>query len=222
LAVIIQDGIRRMYRDQESIFYYLTVMNEQYEMPAMPEGSREGILKGMYRLSKATNVKAKAKAQLLGSGTILNEVAAAAKLLEKYGVAADVWSVTSYQELYRDGHACDRWNMLHPGEAPRVPYVTQSLKDTEGVIVAASDYLKVLPASIDRWMPRRVRSLGTDGFGRSEARKELREFFEVESRYVALAALAELAQNGEIDNKVVAQAMKDFGINPDKKNPAKD
>ena len=222
LAVIIQDGIRRMYRDQESIFYYLTVMNEQYEMPAMPEGAREGILKGMYRLSKATNGKAKAKAQLLGSGTILNEVAAAAKLLEKYGVAADVWSVTSYNELYRDAHACDRWNMLHPSETPRVPYVTGCLKDTQGAIVAASDYLKVLPASIDRWMPRRVRSLGTDGFGRSEARKELREFFEVESRYVALATLSELAQNGEIDRKVVVQAIKDFGINPDKKNPAKD
>ncbi|MEO5897693.1 MAG: pyruvate dehydrogenase (acetyl-transferring), homodimeric type [Vicinamibacterales bacterium] len=222
LAVIIQDGIRRMYRDQESVFYYLTVMNEQYEMPAMPEGSRDGILKGMYRLSRAANSKAKAKAQLLGSGTILNEVAAAAKLLEKYGVAADVWSVTSYNELYRDANACDRWNMLHPGEKPRVPYVTNCLQDSSGVIVAASDYLKVLPASIDRWMPRRVRSLGTDGFGRSEARKELREFFEVESRYVALATLAELAQNGELDGKVVAQAIKDFGINPNKKNPAKD
>ena len=222
LAVIIQDGIRRMYRDQESIFYYLTVMNEQYEMPAMPEGSREGILKGMYRFSKASNGKAKIKAQLLGSGTILNEVRAAAGLLEKYGVAADVWSVTSYNELYREAHACDRWNMLNPGETPKVPYVTQALKDTQGVIVAASDYLKVLPASIDRWMPRRVRSLGTDGFGRSEARKELREFFEVESRYVALATLAELAQNGDIDQKVVVQAMKDFGIDPNKKNPAKD
>ncbi|HXG55405.1 MAG TPA: pyruvate dehydrogenase (acetyl-transferring), homodimeric type [Vicinamibacterales bacterium] len=221
LAVIIQDGIRRMYRDQESIFYYLTVMNEQYEMPAMPEGSRDGILKGMYRLRKATNVKAKSKAQLLGSGTILNEVVAAATLLEKYGVAADVWSVTSYGELYRDAHGCDRWNMLHPGDKPKVPYVTECLKDTQGVIVAASDYLKVLPASIDRWMPRRVRSLGTDGFGRSEARKELREFFEVESRFIALATLAELAQNGEIDGKVVAQAIKDFGIDPDKKNPAK-
>ena len=222
LAVIIQDGIRRMYRDQESIFYYLTVMNEQYEMPAMPEGAREGILKGMYRFSKAANGKAKAKAQLLGSGTILNEVRAAAGLLEKYGVAADVWSVTSYNELYREAHACDRWNMLNPGATPKVPYVTQALKDAPGVIVAASDYLKVLPASIDRWMPRRVRSLGTDGFGRSEARKELRDFFEVEARYVALATLAELAQNGEIDNKVVVQAMKDFGIDPNKKNPTKD
>jgi pyruvate dehydrogenase E1 component len=211
-----------MYREQESVFYYLTVMNEQYEMPAMPEGARDGILKGMYRFSKASNGKAKAKAQLLGSGTILNEVRAAAKLLEKYGVAADVWSVTSYNELYRDAHACDRWNMLHPDQPAKAPYVTQCLKDTAGAIVAASDYLKVLPSSLDRWMPRRVRSLGTDGFGRSEARKELREFFEVESRYVALATLAELAQNGDIDQKVVVQAMKDFGIDPNKKNPAKD
>jgi pyruvate dehydrogenase E1 component len=222
LAVIIQDGIRRMYRDQESIFYYLTVMNEQYEMPPMPEGAREGILKGMYRFSKAANGKVKTKAQLLGSGTILNEVRAAAQLLEKYNVAADVWSVTSYQELYRDALACDRWNMLNPTEKPRVPYVTQSLRDTQGAIVAASDYLKVLPASIDRWMPRRVRALGTDGFGRSEARKELREFFEVESRYIALATLAELAQNGDIEQKVVAEAMKDFGIDAHKKNPMRD
>jgi len=211
-----------MYRDQESIFYYLTVMNEQYEMPPMPEGAREGILKGMYRFSKASNAKAKAKAQLLGSGTILNEVREAAKLLEKYGVAADVWSVTSYNELYRDAQACDRWNMLNPAEKPKVPYVTQALKDTQGAIVAASDYLKVLPASIDRWMPRRVRTLGTDGFGRSEARKELREFFEVESRYIALATLAELAQSGEVEQKVVTQAMQEFGISATKKNPARD
>jgi pyruvate dehydrogenase E1 component len=176
----------------------------------------------MYRFSTAANGKPKAKAQLLGSGTILNEARAAAGLLEKYGVAADVWSVTSYNELYREAHGCDRWNMLNPGEQAKVPYVTQALQDTQGVIVAASDYLKVLPASIDRWMPRRVRALGTDGFGRSEARKELREFFEVESRYIALATLAELAQNGEIEPKVVTRAIKDFGIDPNKKNPAKD
>jgi pyruvate dehydrogenase E1 component len=217
LAVIIQDGIRRMYREQESIFYYLTVMNEQYEMPPMPEG----ILKGMYRFSRAENSKAKLKAQLLGSGAILNQVIAAQKLLEKYDVAADVWSVTSYQELYRDGHAVDRWNMLHPGETPKVPYVTSLLKDTAGVIVAASDYLKILPDSIDRWMPRKIRSLGTDGFGRSEDRADLRTFFEVDARFIALATLAELAQEGQLDRKVVAQAMKDFGIDPDKPNPAR-
>jgi pyruvate dehydrogenase E1 component len=221
LAVIIQDGIRRMYKNQESIFYYLTVMNEQYEMPPMPKDAREGILKGMYRLSTAANPKAKLRAQLLGSGAILNEVIGAQKLLEKYNVAADVWSVTSYQELYRDANASERWNMLHPTEAPRVSYVSQCLKDAPGVIVAASDYLKVLPASLDRWMPRRVRSLGTDGFGRSDDRAGLREFFEVDSRFVALATLAELAQDGQIDRGVVAQAIKDFGINPDKLEPAK-
>ncbi len=221
LAVIIQDGIRRMYREQESIFYYLTVMNEQYEMPPMPDGAREGILKGIYRFSRAENSKAKLKAQLLGSGAILNQVIAAQKLLEKYDVAADVWSVTSYQELYRDGHAVDRWNMLHPGETPKVPYVTSLLKDTAGVIVAASDYLKILPDSIDRWMPRKIRSLGTDGFGRSEDRADLRTFFEVDARFIALATLAELAQEGQLDRKVVAQAMKDFGIDPDKPNPAR-
>ena len=221
LAVIIQDGIRRMYRDQESIFYYLTVMNEQYEMPPMPAGAREGILKGMYRLQPASNPKAKLRAQLFGSGAILNEVLAAQKLLEKYDVAADVWSVTSYQELYRDGHACDRWNMLHPGETPRVSYVAQCLKDAPGVLVAASDYLKVLPDSIDQWMPRRMRSLGTDGFGRSEDRARLRDFFEVDARFVTLATLAELAQDGQLDSKVVAKAIKDLDINPEKANPAR-
>ena len=221
LAVIIQDGIRRMYREQESVFYYLTVMNEQYEMPSMPAGAREGILKGMYRFRRAENTKAKLKAQLLGSGAILNQVIEAQKLLEKYDVAADVWSVTSYQELYRDGHAVDRWNMLHPGDTPRVPYVTGLLKDTQGPIVAASDYLKILPDSIDRWMPRKVRSLGTDGFGRSEDRTDLRHFFEVDARFVALATLAELAQEGQLDRKVVAQALKDFGIDSEKPNPAR-
>jgi pyruvate dehydrogenase E1 component len=221
LAVIIQDGIRRMYQEQESVFYYLTVMNEPYAMPAMPEGAKDGILKGMYLLQAAANPKAKLKAQLFGSGAILNEVVAAQKLLEKYDVAADVWSVTSYQELYRDGHACDRWNMLHPAETPRVPYVAQCLKDAPGVLVAASDYLKVLPDSIDQWMPRRMRSLGTDGFGRSEDRQRLRDFFEVDARFVALATLAELAQDGKLDRKVVAQAIKDLEINPEKLNPAK-
>ena len=171
----------------------------------------------MYRFSTASNPKAKLKAQLLGSGAILNEVIAAQKLLEKYGVAADVWSVTSYQELYRDGHACERWNMLHPTETPRVPYVTQCFKDAAGVIVAASDYLKILPDSLDRWLPRRVRSLGTDGFGRSEDRTDLRNFFEVDARFVALATLAELAQDGQLDRSVVAQAIKDFGIDAEKR-----
>ena len=221
LAIIIEDGIRRMYREQESVFYYLTVMNEQYAMPAMPEGVRDGVLKGLYRFKPAENGSAKFKAQLLGSGAIMNEVLGAQKLLEKYNVAADVWSVTSYQELYRDGHACDRWNMLHPGEQPKIPHVAQCLKDAPGVIVAASDYLKILPDSIARWLPRRVRSLGTDGFGRSDDRAGLREFFEVDARFVALATLAELAQDGKVDNKVVSQAVKDLGIDAEKANPAK-
>jgi pyruvate dehydrogenase E1 component len=220
LAVIIQDGIRRMYKEQEHIFYYITVMNEQYEMPAMPDGVREGIIKGLYRLKPASNGTAKLKAQLLGSGAILNEVLAAQKLLEKYDVAADVWSVTSYNELYRDGHACDRWNMLHPGETAKVPYVSQCFKDAPGVIVAASDYLKVLPDSIDQWMPRRMRSLGTDGFGRSEDRKSLRNHFEVDARFVALATLTELMHAGQIAETVVAQAIKELEIDAEKKAPA--
>src|SRR4029453_10655746 len=155
-------------------------MNEQYEMLPMPEGSREGILKGLYKLRPSQKAKPKARAQLLGSGTILNEVLKAQQILEdKYGVAADVWSVTSYQELYREGHATDRWNRMHPGEKPRVPYVTQCLGGTEGAIVAASDYVKALPDAIDRWLPHRLVSLGTDGFGRSESRASLRNFFEV-------------------------------------------
>jgi pyruvate dehydrogenase E1 component len=220
LAVIIQDGIRRMYAEQESVFYYLTVMNEQYAMPEMPPNSRDGILKGMYKFKAAADSKAKLKAQLFGSGAILNEVVAAQEILKKYSVAADVWSVTSYGELYRDGHACERWNMLHPGATPRVPYVTQCLKDTQGVFIAASDNCKVLADSIDRWLPRRIRALGTDGFGRSEDRATLREFFEVDARFIAVATLAELLQDGQIEAKVVAQAIKDLGINPDKPNPA--
>ena len=149
IAVIIKDGIRRMYVEQESVFYYLTVMNEQYAMPAMPEGAADGILKGLYKFKSTGSPKAKARAQLFGSGAILPEVLKAQEVLEsQYGVGADVWSVTSYTELYRDGHACDRWNMLHPAETAKVPYVTQMLKDAPGVFVAASDYLKSQPGML--------------------------------------------------------------------------
>jgi pyruvate dehydrogenase E1 component len=222
IAVVVEDGIRRMYRDGESVFYYITVMNEQYEMPPMPAGSREGILKGMYlfRASDRTK-KAKGRAQLLGSGAILNEVLKAQAILSRdYDVAADVWSVTSYQELYRDGHAVERWNRLHPGEPPRVPYVTQCLGGTEGVLVAASDYVKALPDAIDRWMPRRLTSLGTDGFGRSEGRSSLRDFFEVDARYIVLATLGDLVREGVLDAKVAKKAIGDLGIHADKPNPA--
>ena len=221
IAVIIQDGIRRMYVDQESVFYYLTVMNEQYAMPEMPEGVQEGILKGLYRFRATSKPDAKLRAQLLGSGAILPEVIKAQEILEsKYNVGADVWSVTSYGELYRDGHACERWNMLHPAKLARVPYVTQCLAKAPGVLVAASDYVKALPDSIDRWLPRPLAALGTDGFGRSESRAALRDFFEVDYRYVILATLTALARDGKIDASVVEQAIQTHNLNPEKVNPA--
>ena len=221
IAVIIQDGIRRMYVDQESVFYYMTVMNEQYAMPAMPERARDGILKGIYRFRATSLPNARARAQLFGSGAIVPEVVKAQAILEeKYNVGADVWSVTSYSELYRDGHACERWNLLHPGEPQRVPYITSCLEGAPGVLVAASDYLKALPDSIDKWLPRPLTTLGTDGFGRSENRASLREFFEVDYRFVILATLSALAREGTIDTSVVQQAIKTHAINPEKANPA--
>src|SRR3982074_899153 len=220
LAVIIQDGIRRMYKDGESIFYYLTVMNEPYAMPAMPGDVKDGILKGMYRFRASADKKSKLRAQIFGSGAILREVLQAQEILEtKYGVAADVWSVTSYKQLYVDGNETDRWNRLHPGEKQRVPYVTSTLGDAPGVLVAASDYLKTLPNMISKWLPRRLASLGTDGVGRSEARPSLREFFEVDARFITLATLHELFVDGKIDRKLIDQAIKDLGIDPEKLNP---
>ena len=220
MAVILQDGIRRMYKDGESIFYYITVMNEPYAMPAMQGDVKDGILKGMYRYRQAPSPKSKLRAQLFGSGAILNEVLRAQEILDtKYGVAADVWSVTSYKELYVDGNEAERWNRLHPGEKARVPYLTKCLADAPGVLVAASDYLKTLPNMVSKWMPRRLASLGTDGFGRSEGRASLREFFEVDSRFITLATLHELHTDGKIERSVVDKAIKDLGINPDKSNP---
>ena len=221
IAVIVEEGIRRMYVKDESVFYYITVMNEPYEMPPMPDGVQEGILKGLYRFKASDKKTAKARAQLLGSGAILPEVIKAAKMLEdQYDVAADVWSVTSYQELYREGHAAERWNRLHPGQKPRVPYVTQCFAGTEGVIVAASDYVKILPDAIDRWLPRPLTALGTDGFGRSENRAALRDFFEVDAKFVVASTLSALAQDGTLEAAVVEKAIKDLGINTEKPNPA--
>jgi pyruvate dehydrogenase E1 component len=220
LAVIIQDGIRRMYKDGESIFYYITVMNEPYAMPPMPGDVREGILKGMYRFRASTNMESKLRAQLFGSGSIMNEALKAQEILgEKYGVAADVWSVTSYKALYVDGNETDRWNRLHPGEKPRVPYVTECLADAPGVLVAASDYLKTLPNMVSKWMPRRLAALGTDGFGRSENRSSLRNFFEVDSRFIVVATLYELFVDGKIERSLLDQAIVDLGIDPEKWNP---
>jgi pyruvate dehydrogenase E1 component len=220
VAAVIQDGMRRMCQAQESVFYYLTVGNEPYAMPPMPEGSREGILKGMYKFRTSENTKAKRQAQLLGSGAILNEALKAQKILEeKFDVAADVWSVTSYKGLYNDGHDADRWNMLHPAEPPRLPYVTSCLANTQGVIVAASDYVKALPDSIARWCPRPIVSLGTDGFGRSSGRAALRDFFEVDARFIVLATLSALAQEKKVRPEVVQKAIKALDINPNKANP---
>ena len=221
LAVIIREGIRRMYEEQEDIFFYLTVGNERYAMPPMPsEDVKSGILKGMYKFKTSGKTDTNLHAQLFGSGAILNEVLKAQSLLEeKYNVAADVWSITSYKELHLDGHAVERWNMLHPSETLRVPYVTQCLVDAPGVFVAASDYVKALPDSITRWFPKPLVALGTDGFGRSEGRDSLRDFFEVDARFIALATLNALAREGQISFDVVQKAIKDFEIDPDKPNP---
>src|SRR5437660_5358150 len=196
-----------MYKDGENWFYYITVMNEPCAMLPMTSGVRESILKGMYKYRASANKKAKLKAQLFGSGAILNEALRAQEILEqKYSVAADVWSVTSYKELYVDAIEVERWNRLNPSEAPRVPYVSQCLADSQGVLVAASDYLKTLPNMIAKWMPRRLAALGTDGFGRSEGRTALRDFFEVDAKFIVLATLHELSAAGKSDAKVVDQA----------------
>jgi pyruvate dehydrogenase E1 component len=220
IAVIVQEGVRRMCQVQEGVFYYLTVGNEPYAMPPMPEASRQGILRGMYKFRASENTRAKRQAQLLGSGAILNEALKAQRILEeKYDVAPDVWSVTSYKELYSDGHDADRWNMLHPTEPPRVPYLTSCLANTQGVIVVASDYVKAVPDSVARWCPRPITSLGTDGFGRSDSRAALRDFFEVDARFIVLATLSALAREKKVRPEVVAKAIKDLDINPSKANP---
>ena len=222
IAVIIQDGIRRMYKDGENIFYYITVMNEAYAMPPIPPGPeiRDGILKGMYKYRASQNKKSKLRAQIFGSGAILREALKAQEILdEKYGVAADVWSVTSYKALYNDGINTERWNLLHPTEKPRVPYVSQCLGDAPGVLIAATDYLKALPNLVSKWLPRRLAALGTDGFGRSDGREALRNFFEVDARFITLATLYELLQDGKIEPSVVEKAIKDLGIDTEKANP---
>jgi pyruvate dehydrogenase E1 component len=203
----------------ESVYYYLTVMNENYQMPAMPEGVKEGIVKGMYKFKSSSLKNPKCRAQLFGSGTILNEVVKAQEILEDYKVSADVWSVTSYKELRRDALDIERWNLLHPSEEPKVPYITKMLSDEEGVFVASSDYVKALPDSISKWVPRPLISLGTDGFGRSESRMALRDFFEVDAKHVVLAALYGLIKEGKIKSAVVEKAMNDLGINSEKRNP---
>jgi pyruvate dehydrogenase E1 component len=223
LAVIVHDGLRRMVSNQEDVFYYITLMNENYEHPALPEGSEPGILKGLYLL-KESKSKAKLRVQLMGSGTILREVEAAAALLEQdWDVAADVWSATSFTELRRDGLAAERWNLLHPEEKPRVPYVAQCLEKHPGPVVAASDYIKTFADQIRPFVPRErvYKVLGTDGFGRSDSRAKLRHFFEVNRYFVALAALKALADSGQVKPKTVADAIRKFGIDPEKPDPTR-
>ncbi len=218
LAVIIQDGLRRMIGEQENVFYYITCMNENYVHPPMPAGVEDGILKGMYLLD--VGGQGTVRLQLMGSGTILREVIGAAELLKKdFDIQCDIWSVTSFNELRRDALATERWNQLHPEDKPRRNYLQQCLADRDGPYVAATDYMKIVPDQIQRWVPGRYVTLGTDGFGRSDARKALRQHFEVDKRYITVAALKALADDKVFDSKTVARAIKDYGIDPDKADP---
>jgi pyruvate dehydrogenase E1 component len=219
VAVIIQDGMRRMYQDNENLFYYLTLYNENYAMPPMPEGVEEGILNGLYKF-KPGPAKLKHKAHLLGSGTILRNALAAQEILARdYNVSADVWSATSYKQLRNDALRADRWNMLHPTAAPQKAYVETVLEKEQGVFVAVSDYMKAVPNQIAPWVPGGLTVLGTDGFGRSDTRDNLRRFFEVDAPSVVVATLHALAQRGFVPRETVAKAIKDLGVNPEKAFP---
>ena len=227
VVTIIRDGMRRMLENQEDVFYYVTLMNENYLHPAMPAAAEEGILKGMYRLSEGRGTRAEGRGkketpqvQLLGSGTILREVLAAAGLLEAdWKVAADIWSVTSFTELRRDGLGVERWNRLHPDAQPRQSWVETSLAKTCGPVIAATDYMRALPDMIRAWVPRKYVVLGTDGFGRSDSRAALRDFFEVDRHHIVVAALKALADEGAIDRKIVGRAIEKYGIAVDRPNP---
>lgn len=210
-----------MYVEGEPVFYYVTVMNENYTMPAMPQGVEQGILKGLYSFTTMTpKGKAKAKTTLLGSGTILREVIAAAeKLANDYGIECEVMSAPSWNELRREALECERWNLLHPGETPRVPYVASTLAGRSGPFVAASDYVRTVPDQIRQWVPGRYVVLGTDGYGRSDAREALRHHFEVDHRFIVLATLRALADEGRLSIEVVEQAIKALGIDPSKPDP---
>ena len=217
IAVVVREGIRRMYAEQENIFYYLTVENEDYPMPPMPEGAEEGIIRGMYRLTPAARKRSRLRAHLFASGPIVNRALEAQRILESsYNVAADVWSITSFKELYRNGNQVERWNRMHPGEAPRSTYIQECLEGEKGVCVIASDYVKALPDSISRWFPGKPVSLGTDGFGRSDSREALRDFFEVDARFIVLGALSALLRDGKVESVVVRKAMQDMDIDQDK------
>jgi pyruvate dehydrogenase E1 component len=220
VAVIIQDGLRRMYKEQEDVFYYITLMNENYEHPELPGGAEQGILKGMYLLREG-EASAKPRVQLLGSGTILREVIAGANLLaQDYGISADIWSCPSFTEARREAMDIERWNMLHPEETAKVPWVTQCLGGRPGPVIASTDYIKIYADQIRAWVPGRYRVLGTDGFGRSDYRSKLRSFFEVDRHFVALAALQSLAAEGAVSPATCADAIKRYQIDPERRNPA--
>lgn len=221
VAVVVQDGMRRMGEEQENVFYYLTVMNENYAQPEMPKGSEEGIIKGIYQLEKVGTAKSKLKVKLLGSGTILLQVREAAALLkEKFNIASEVYSVTSFNELGRDGLDCERYNMLNPTKKEKVPYITQVLNDGfDGPTIAATDYIKSYVDQVRAFVPGQYKVLGTDGFGRSDSRANLRHHFEVDAKFIAVGALHELVKSGDLDKKVLTAAIKEFGISGDKLNP---
>lgn len=221
VAVIIHEGLRRMYGNQEDVYFYITLMNENYAQPEMPKGVEAGIIKGMYLLKKA-DTKSKLQVQLLGSGAILREVIAAGELLEKeYKVAADVWSVTSFTELRREAMDIERYNHMHPGETPKISHVTECMQKNEGPVIAATDYMKLNADQIRQYVPKPYYVLGTDGYGRSDGRPELREFFEVDAKYIAFTALKALSDEGKLPVEKVTEAMKKWKIDPNKPNPAK-
>jgi len=222
VAVIVHDGLKRMYQDQESCFYYLTLYNENYAQPPMPSGVEEGIVKGLYRFKPSEMKPEKGRqVQLLGSGVILREALRAQQLLaEKFGIAADVWSAPSYVLLRRDAIECDRWNMLHPDQDERVPYVVSQLGSTEGPIIATSDYMRAVPEMVAKWLPGRFTALGTDGFGRSDSRPALRRHFEIDAEHTAFAALYQLSKAGKFPKKEMAKAIKELAIDPNKVDPS--
>jgi pyruvate dehydrogenase E1 component len=220
IAVIVQDGLRRMYQEKEDRFYYITMYNEDYAMPEMPKGVEQGILRGLYRYKPADGKKA--VVQLFGSGPILNEALAAQSILaEKFNVAADVWSATSYTELRREALAVERWNRLHPGDKPKQPYIITALEGAEGPVIAASDYIKAVPDQLAPWIGTRLVSLGTDGFGRSDNRQHLRQHFEINAESIAAAALSRLARDGKFDAKKITKAFDELSVNPEKVDPAR-
>jgi pyruvate dehydrogenase E1 component len=218
IATIIRDGLERMYGEKrEPIFYYITLYNENYPQLGKPEGSEEGILKGLYRVRPSAAQNGAPRVQILGSGSLLREAMRAQEILaSEFNVAADVWSATSYKQLRYEAMECERWNLLHPGQPPRVPWVTQQLGAAEGPVIAVSDYMRLVPDQVSKWVPQGLTSLGTDGYGRSDTREALRRHFEIDAEAVVIAALVRLVEAGKIGREVPSQAMEKLGVDPEK------